>query len=70
MKILYFIFSYIYFYLIVMERLKCFNLINNLLYLNYKLIYVIFFKVRIFNEISINVRKCSYILIKVFYFIN
>lgn len=44
MKILYFIFSYIYFYLIVMERLKCFNLINNLLYLNYKLIYVIFFR--------------------------
>lgn len=44
MKILYFIFSYIYFYLIVMERLKCFNLINDLLYLNYKLIYVIFFR--------------------------
>lgn len=44
MKILYFIFSYIYFYLIVMERLKCFNLINNLLYLNYKLIKVIFFR--------------------------
>lgn len=44
MKILYFIFSYIYFYLIVMERLKCFNLINNLLYLNYKLKYVIFFR--------------------------
>lgn len=38
MKILYFIFSYIYFYLIVMERLKYFNLNNNLLYLNYKLI--------------------------------
>lgn len=44
MKILYFIFSYIYFYLIVMERLKCFNFNNNLLYLNYKLIYVIFFR--------------------------
>lgn len=44
MKILYFIFSYIYFYLIVMERLKCFNLNNNLLYLNYKLIHVFFFR--------------------------
>lgn len=44
MKILYFIFSYIYFYLIVMERLKCFNFNNNLLYLNYKLIYIIFFR--------------------------
>lgn len=44
MKILYYIFSYIYFYLIVMERLKCFNFNNNLLYLNYKLIYVIFFR--------------------------
>lgn len=44
MKILYFIFSYIYFYLIVMERLKCFNFNNNLLYLNYKLIYVFFFR--------------------------
>lgn len=42
MKILYYIFSYIYFYLIVMERLKCFNFNNNLLYLNYKLINVIF----------------------------
>lgn len=44
MKILYYIFSYIYFYLIVMERLKCFNFNNNLLYLNYKLIRVIFFR--------------------------
>lgn len=44
MKILYYIFSYIYFYKIVMERLKCFNFNNNLLYLNYKLIYVIFFR--------------------------
>lgn len=44
MKILYYIFSYIYFYLIVMERLKCFNFNNNLFYLNYKLIYVIFFR--------------------------
>lgn len=44
MKILYYKFSYIYFYIIVMERLKCFNFNNNLLYLNYKLIYIIFFR--------------------------
>lgn len=44
MKILFCIFSYIYFYLIGMERLKCFNFNNNLLYLNYKLIYIIFFR--------------------------
>lgn len=44
MKILHFIFSYIYFYLIVMERSKCFNSNNNSLYLNYKLTQVIFFR--------------------------
>lgn len=44
MKILHYIFSYIYFYLIVMERSKCFNSNNNSLYLNYKLTHVIFFR--------------------------
>lgn len=70
MKILHYKFSYIYFYLIVMERSKCFNSNNNSLYLNYKLTDVIFFQARTFNETPINARKCSHILTKVLYLIN
>lgn len=71
MGILYYIFNYIYFYLIVMERSKCFYSNYSSLYLNYKLTQAIFFfQARTFNETPINARKCSHILTKVLYLIN